>query len=575
MRLNQVTVKNFKAIDTTTLELADFNVIVGTNESGKSSVLQALHWMFQSGRNRSIEANKDRTKGATLSEKDATFMPSPDYRSAGHGQDYGNKQGTAQLDLSVSADADDGTALQADMWIKSARNEGITVHVPSANPFVTALRDQSREFSSYIPGLAGIPLSEEKRSKLIVQRLAAAGDANTVLRNVLDLLRAVKVGNQNGLDIVQEYVSRVMGGFSIEVEFENDSHTRILARFQTEGMKKSDPKRFKPLELAGIGFLQVIQIFAYLVYFRPVLLLVDEPDSHLHPTAQERLVSVLAEAARRFGTQVILTTHSPSVVRALPPDARVIWMKDGKVQQNGDTEARNMMGWGLLDRRVLLLTEDTLLPMLRSLIAQWPDLERVTALWPLHGSGKLPPPDGIAALQQLFGKSLKIVIHRDRDFMMPDEVAAFAKPYEDAGMRMWITKRSDIEASWAEVATIAAHFKIPEGKAQTLLDKAKEAGCDAEKHLTELRKKRLDAVNKIDAAKKGHLPQYGEAQVLTEIEKCRAQHVVLGKTLVAAIRKAAQDCKLQGASNYGKVIPLGLLAPLAADLQGILAEASK
>ncbi|MCA3451971.1 MAG: AAA family ATPase [Rhodobacter sp.] len=446
MRLREVTIKNFKAIDNTTLTLGDFNVIVGTNGSGKSSVLQALHWMFQSGRNRSVEANRDKNKGATLSENDATFMPTPDYRNAGHGHEYGNKQGTPQLDLTVKAESEDGAQLLAQMWIKSARNEGITVHVPSANAFVTQVRDQSREFSAYIPGLAGIPLTEEKRSKLIVQRLAAAGDANTVLRNVLDLLRQTKVEEKEGLLIVQEYVSSVMGKFSVEVDFEDDKHTRILARFQTAEMKTADPKRYKPLELAGIGFLQVIQIFAYLVYFRPVLLLVDEPDAHLHPMAQERLVSVLAEAASRFGTQVIMTTHSPSVVRALPLAARVLWMKDGKVQRKGDAEVRSLMGWGLLDRRVLLLTEDSSTEMLRELLAQWPDLERITAIWPFHGAAKLPAAETIKGLHHLLGDSLKIVIHRDRDFMMPAEVEVISNPYKDMGFDLWFTQCSDIEA---------------------------------------------------------------------------------------------------------------------------------
>jgi predicted ATPase len=235
----------------------------------------------------------------------------------------------------------------------------------------------SQEFSSYIPGLAGIPLAEERRTKLIVHRQAAAGDANTVLRNVLLLLKETKVNGSSGLDHIAKFVSQVMGELELFLEFIEERHSTIRAEFQTKSMKDADTKRRKPMELAGIGFLQVIQIFAYLVYFRPVLLLVDEPDSHLHPATQERLVRVLALAAKEFGTQVILTTHSPSVVRALPPEARVVWMKDGKVQDNGDTAGRQLMGWGLLDKRILLLTEDSKTFLLRALLSQWPDLDRV------------------------------------------------------------------------------------------------------------------------------------------------------------------------------------------------------
>lgn len=570
MRLREVTIKNFKAIDNTTLTLGDFNVIVGTNGSGKSSVLQALHWMFQSGRNRKVEANRYKTKGATLSENDATFMPTPDYRNAGHGHEYGNKQGTPQLDLTVKAESEDGAQLLAQMWIKSARNEGITVHVPSANAFVTQVRDQSREFSAYIPGLAGIPLTEEKRSKLIVQRLAAAGDANTVLRNVLDLLRQTKVEEKEGLLIVQEYVSSVMGKFSVEVDFEDDKHTRILARFQTAEMKAADPRRYKPLELAGIGFLQVIQIFAYLVYFQPVLLLVDEPDAHLHPMAQERLVSVLAEAASRFGTQVIMTTHSPSVVRALPPAARVLWMKDGKVQPKGDAEVRSLMGWGLLDRRVLLLTEDSSTEMLRELLAQWPDLERITAIWPFHGSAKLPAAETIKGLHHLLGDSLKIVIHRDRDFLMPAEVEVISNPYKDMGFDLWFAQCSDIEAYWATEAVIAAHFGIDQPAAKELLEAAVAKACEGEAALKKRRTKRNEVSQKLDAAKKGNLPQFGDEEVETEATIHGFQHGVLGKDLVTQIRRMAQEKKLDNATSYGKRIPAGIAESIATDLRDIL-----
>lgn len=570
MRLKKVEIKNFKAIENTELDLTDFNVIVGANGSGKSSVLQAMHWMFQSGRSRSIEARKKRSEGETLSERDATFMPSPDYRNAGHGHEYGNRQGTPQLDMFVEAQADDGTSVEATMWIKSARNEGLSVHIPSGNAFVTTLRDQRREFSAYIPGLAGIPLSEEKRTKTIVHRLAAAGDANTVLRNVLHLLKDVREGGQDGLTFVQGFVSGVMGDLTLEVFFDDDRHSSIQARFQTAEMHKADPKRFKPLELAGIGFLQVIQIFAYLVYFRPVVLLVDEPDSHLHPTAQERLVTVLSKAARLFDTQVVLTTHSPSVIRALPPEARVIWMKQGKVQEKGDTEGRRLMGWGLLDRRVLLMTEDKEAGMLQALLAQWPDLDRQVAVWPFHGSSKLPSAEVVTGLINLTGGSLKVVLHRDRDFLMPAEITAVSQPYENARHKLWFTQCSDMEAYWAEPKVISAHFSISIEDAQILLDEAVNTECAEEKALMTRRKKRIDAMNKIKDSGKGELPHFGDAEVEAEVCKHGAQHKVLGKDLVSAIRGVAQRRGNKASNSFANVIPGGLTESLASDLEEML-----
>src|SRR3954469_19709751 len=102
-------------------------------------------------------------------------------------------------------------------------------------------------------------------------------------------------------------------------------------------------------------------------------------------------------------------------------------MKDGKVQEKGDTEGRRLMGWGLLDRRVLLMTEDEDAGMLQALLAQWPDLDRLVAVWPFHGCSKLPSPEVVTGLNNLTGGSLKVVLHRDRDFLMPAETAAISE----------------------------------------------------------------------------------------------------------------------------------------------------
>lgn len=578
MKITSVTIANFKAINETTLDLhPTMNVLVGSNGSGKSSVLQALHWMFQSGRSNmvapgAVSTDPNRSdKASTLSEKDAIYMPSPDYRSAGHSTDYGNNQSKPQLDLRVTAVGDDNEGLSAKMWLKSARNEGISVHVPTASAIVAAIRDQSREFSAYIPGIAGIPLVEEKRSKLLVHRSAAAGDANTVLRNILVLLQREMIGGSNGLKLVEQLVSDVMGEFNIRVDFDEEKHTRILASFQTGAMREADERSYRPLELAGIGYLQVLQIFSYLVYFRPVVLLVDEPDAHLYPIAQERLIQVLTDAAAQFDSQVLLTTHSPSIVRSLPSESKVIWMKGGGVQATGNTEGRQLMGWGLLDRKIVFMSEDTGTHMLRALVAQWPNLERVVAVWPFHGTGKLPPAETIDGLKALLSDDVKVVIHRDRDFMMPPEVAKLAGPYTNRGHLLWVTNQSDIESYWASSEVIASHFGIDSSEARLILDEAVASTNVNDEAIRKMRNKRSDALNKIND--NGSLPRFGDAEVTAHFGADGSQYLVLGKSMVAAIRRVAKDKGLSDVASFGKRIPPGLSGSLAPDLKSLLESA--
>ncbi|WP_354371028.1 ATP-dependent nuclease [Prescottella equi] len=51
------------------------------------------------------------------------------------------------------------------------------------------------------------------------------------------------------------------------------------------------------------------------------LLLLDEPEVSLHPGAQKRLIDFLRTQVNRKGTQVVLSTHSPSIVEELPAEA--------------------------------------------------------------------------------------------------------------------------------------------------------------------------------------------------------------------------------------------------------------
>ena len=276
---------------------------------------------------------------------------------------------------------------------------------------------------------------------------------------------------------------------------------------------------------------------------------------------------MLSAAAQSFGTQVILATHSPSVVRSLPAETRVVWMKNGTVQPNQNEAARNLMGWGLLDKQILLMTEDTGTTMLRSILAQWPDLERKVAIWPFHGTGKLPTPETIGGLGVLFGETVKIAIHRDRNFLMAPEVEAISAPYTEQGFHFWTTKCSDMEAYWCETAVIKAHFEVDDAMALLVLSEATTAACEKDQALMKRRTKRNDVMNKIPEARKGQIPHFGDDDVELEASAHGQHHNVLGKDLAKSIRKIAQDKGLSHANSFAKTVPSKLGERIADELR--------
>jgi predicted ATPase len=86
---------------------------------------------------------------------------------------------------------------------------------------------------------------------------------------------------------------------------------------------------------AGSGEFAVVRLVVALAGAEPgSLILLDEPEVSLHPGAQERLMRFLFARVKALKHQVVLATHSPGIIRWLPPEAIKVLVVDpgtGKV----------------------------------------------------------------------------------------------------------------------------------------------------------------------------------------------------------------------------------------------------
>jgi ABC-type histidine transport system ATPase subunit len=70
----------------------------------------------------------------------------------------------------------------------------------------------------------------------------------------------------------------------------------------------------KDLMVEGSGFLQWLSVYALALNKELDVLLLDEPDAHLHPTLQGHLIHKLNQLARENHKQVLLATHSTTIL---------------------------------------------------------------------------------------------------------------------------------------------------------------------------------------------------------------------------------------------------------------------
>jgi len=456
-QINSVKVKNFKRISEAKVPFNVITYLVGGNNSGKSSVLQAIHTAV-SCMQISVEQGQK-----VIPESDLRYSPTAHFEQLGHERPYENNKGGSRGTVTFEAVSGD-TPITFDIEMYKARNHNNAgVEYTKNSPLRPQIADPSRLFSVYVPGLTGIPHREEYKSFGSILRMAAGGEANLVFRNIVYHLK-----ERNQIARLQEIASTVLSSKAkFHVEF-NDAHDQFIE--VSLSLNGGTPL---PVDLWGTGVLQVTQIVAYALLFEPTILLVDEPDSHLHPSWQKTMAATFDEIAQSLGCRIVITTHSRHMITAAPEGTRVVWMKDGRV---ADSDAREISEVLLdlealdsfdRDAKIIVYTEDEKDSSLKQCLDRIPS-SRDISLLPYSGLKNAPKVSQMNSLMQKLNKDATIIIHRDRDCMTDEELATWAKPYENAGMVTFIPRMSDTESYYCTPEYLASALQIPKQEAQEI-----------------------------------------------------------------------------------------------------------
>lgn len=146
------------------------------------------------------------------------------------------------------------------------------------------------------------------------------------------------VQDNTKLDSFHQIISQIFPGLVISTNYDETKHQYIDIIVRIDGKNL-------PLEMLGNGCLQAFQLVAYTTMYNPTLLLIDEPDSHLHPSNQRLLASTLVSISFVTGTKIVISTHSRHMFAAPASSeyCKVIWLKDGKEQQVSDVSDLSLL----------------------------------------------------------------------------------------------------------------------------------------------------------------------------------------------------------------------------------------
>ena len=374
-----------------------------------------------------------------------------------HGEPYSVSSGNVST-LSLTNEVGD----TCEISLRKGRGFGnIVVETTGNNTFRSIVNNPDDLYVAYTPGVSGIANSEQMVGRAIIRNAAARGDANLYLHNIIYYIKQDK-----NLSILNDYVHTVFSDSTIIVDFDSNKDTTINVSVTSGG-------KIIPLNLCGTGFLQVIQIMAYSVFFKPKLMLLDEPDEHLHPENQSLLCEAIKAISNKMDMQILLATHSRHILSALKDDAKLIWMQNGGISTHPVSPSMYevLVDLGALDSydsilqgryHYVILTEDSDTKYLKKLLeCNEFEIDKINLI-SYNSCSRLDAAITLAEYLCNAAPSCKFIIHRDRDFMTDREISYISGKFKNPRIKLWVTDECDIEAYF----TTAAHISKITGKTE-------------------------------------------------------------------------------------------------------------
>lgn len=336
--LKRVTLNNFKSQENTTIDIAKFNVLTGYNAAGKTTMLQALVFLKQSLSRKEVTFNDYLLRlgdfRETIFRHDDKSSFSIEVAVDHDGIELGYKvtvsQWTTREEFKVDGEAtwmwDSGNSHTMEpsgrLFLPQAAGGygGGTFLLEDAGKMMQAVEhmsfmmewfdnmlylSSSRGFTKYAyPLLAGQPEPEEVAKRAGDASLLEEWLSNLIMYRINEAQRYPAMRGQ--LDVMRERLSRVgvdinpyvMNGPSVVIDLaEGDMWVSAVN--------------------SGYGINQLVS-FVALGTLLPegTVVMIEEPEIHLHPKMQRIICEILAEIADE-GKQVIITTHSEHFLRTL------------------------------------------------------------------------------------------------------------------------------------------------------------------------------------------------------------------------------------------------------------------
>jgi hypothetical protein len=337
--IRRVRLRRFKRFGDVEFVLPGHVVLAGPNNTGKTTVLQAIAaWSL--GLDRWKQLNDFQRHGGAytrvpIARQAFSAVPLRAFDLLWREREYA---GSVEIEVQGAA----GWTVTMELIADST--EQIYVRpLASATPDVVKSANLTTVF---VPAMSGLGTEEPLYQRPKVDQLLGQAKPGDVLRNLL-----VEASlSERAWERLQQSIGRLFG---FQLVPPNATGPHILAEYRE---RAGGPT----LDVAssGSGFQQVLMLLTFLETRPGAVLLLDEPDAHLHVILQDAIYNELRAVAAQQRSQLVIATHSEVIVNAVEPRELCVVLGQPRMLATTEERARLVESLRLLSHVDIMLALD-------------------------------------------------------------------------------------------------------------------------------------------------------------------------------------------------------------------------
>lgn len=328
--ITRLTLSNFKSVGKQDYDFTQFDLLVGRNNSGKSTVLQALAiWQFCV--DEFHRSKRSGSKGIQVVLPNFTALPVPEFNLLWKDRTdrtYPIVDGKKKQEFILI-----GIRVEWRRLSGETDSFGVDLRYHSPQTMYAIPSDGWAKFRdceqhgdlpriAYVPPFSGLETAEKWLDVSPIRQQVGKGQPGSVLRNLLLQVCPAPPRDQDGRIVKghahppadwQELAAIVERWFSVKIrepKYESAKDVYITVEYRQNG-KDYD------IIAGGSGFHQTLTLLAFLYGYQSTTILLDEPDAHLHVNLQREILDYFKRKSLERSTQFLIATHAEEFARGV------------------------------------------------------------------------------------------------------------------------------------------------------------------------------------------------------------------------------------------------------------------